>query len=151
MNKLFRNTSGVPVDIVKHTLNVIANNTDVEIHVGTDSQNHRRETVYVTAIAYRYGNRGVHYIIHKIRVKKIKDRWTRLWNEAEMTIDTAEYLSKKISSLKIQLDFDYNVDERYFSNKLVQASHGWGTSLGYKVNMKPDNQIATKAADYHCR
>jgi predicted RNase H-related nuclease YkuK (DUF458 family) len=24
-------------------------------------------------------------------------------------------------------------------------------SLGYKTNIKPDNQIATKAADHHCR
>jgi hypothetical protein len=53
--------------------------------------------------------------------------------------------------VQIQIDLDYNVDERYFSSRLVQAASGWATSLGYRVNIKPDNQIATRAADHHCR
>ena len=122
----------------------------IEIHVGTDSQNHRRYTIYNTVIAYRYGNRGVHYIIHSEKIKKIKDRWTRLWKEAEMSIETAELVTSKIK-VQIEIDLDFNSDERHFSNKLVQAASGWAASLGYKVNIKPDNQIATKAADYHCR
>ena len=37
------------------------------------------------------------------------------------------------------------------SNKLVNASKGLANSLGYKVNIKPHIQIATRAADYHCK
>lgn len=151
MNRVFKTVHGEPVDIVKHTLKVLNDYPWADIHVGTDSQNHRRHTVYSTVIAYRYGNRGVHYIVHMYRVKKIKDRWTRLWKEAEMSIETAEFITSKISSIKVQIDLDFNNDERYFSNKLVQAASGWATSLGYKVNIKPDNQVATKAADHHCR
>jgi len=46
---------------------------------------------------------------------------------------------------------DYNNDEYYMSSKLVSAAKGWATSYGYKVNIKPNKQIATRAADYHCR
>jgi predicted RNase H-related nuclease YkuK (DUF458 family) len=46
---------------------------------------------------------------------------------------------------------DYNQDEFSQSNKLIGATRGWAVSLGYKVNVKPDIQIATRAADYHCR
>ena len=150
MNRVFKRVTGQAVDVVKHTLDIIKECPYVEIHVGTDSQNHRRETWYTTVVAYRYGNRGVHYVLHVERVKKIKDRWTRLWNEAERSIETAEWLSKKIS-VAIQIDFDFNSDEQHFSSRLVQAASGWATSLGYRVNIKPDNQIATRAADHHCR
>jgi len=46
---------------------------------------------------------------------------------------------------------DYNGDENYQSHKLIAAAKGWANSLGYKVNVKPNNQIATRAADYHCK
>ena len=46
---------------------------------------------------------------------------------------------------------DYNEDEFYMSNKLVSAARGWASSHGYKVNIKPHKQIATRAADHHCK
>ena len=150
MNRVFKKVDGQVVDIVKHTLSILEECPYVDIHVGTDSQNHRRHTVYGTVIAYRFGNRGVHYIVHKEKVKKIKDKWTRLWKEAEMSIETAELLSAKIK-VKLQIDFDYNNDEKYFSNRLVQAASGWAMSLGYKANIKGDVLVAAKAADHECR
>jgi predicted RNase H-related nuclease YkuK (DUF458 family) len=122
----------------------------LEIHVGTDSQNHKNKTVYSTVIAYRHGNRGVHYIYNIFKVNKIKDKWTRLWNEAEMSILTAEWVSKKIK-VQIEIDFDYNENEQFFSSKLINPATGWAKSLGYKVNVKPNNIIACKASDKECR
>lgn len=150
MNRVFKTVNGQAVDIVKHTLSIIDDCPYVDMHIGTDSQNHRRHTVYSIVIAYRYGNRGVHYIVHKERVPKIKDRWTRLWKEAEMSIETAELLTAKVK-VQVQIDFDFNNDERHFSNRLVQAASGWATSLGYRVNIKGDTLVAAKAADHHCR
>ena len=46
---------------------------------------------------------------------------------------------------------DYNGDENFKSHKLIAAAKGWANSLGYKVNIKPNNQIATRAADHHCK
>jgi predicted RNase H-related nuclease YkuK (DUF458 family) len=150
MNRVFRTVQGESVDVVSHTLDVLNECPYVEIHIGTDSQNHRRSTVYVTVIAYRYGNRGVHYILHKQKMKKIKDKWTRLWNEADYSIEVAEWLTQKVK-VQVEIDLDYNSQDKYFSSKLVQPVVGWAMSLGYKTNIKPDNQIATKAADHHCR
>lgn len=149
--KLFRKLDGTPVDVIKHTLEVIKENPDVRIHIGTDSQNITDETVYVTAIAYRYGTRGVHYIYSKERVPRIRLLWDRLWKEAEDTVYVAEWFKSKVASIAIELDMDYNEDEYYDSNKLISAARGWANSLGYKVNVKPNIQIATKAADYQCR
>ena len=83
-------------------------------------------------------------------LKKIKDKWTRLWNEADYSIEVAEWLTQKVKVI-VEIDLDYNSQEKHFSSKLVPPVVGWATSLGYKTNIKPDNQIATKAADHHCR
>lgn len=138
------------VDIVKHTLEIMKECPYVEIHVGTDSQNHGNHTTYSTVIAYRYATRGVHYIVNTQKVPKVKDKWTRLWGEVERTVKVADHLTESVS-VKVEIDLDLNIDEKHFSSRLVQAASGWCTGLGYKVNIKPHNQIATRAADHCCR
>ena len=147
---LFKNIKGDKLDPVQHTIEVLKNYPYAEIHIGTDSQNINKQTNYTTVIAYRLGTRGVHYIFNKSNRKLITDMWTRLWKEAELSIDVAEWLTQKIT-LKVEIDMDYNSDESFKSHKLISAAQGWANSLGYKVNIKPNNQIATRAADYHCK
>lgn len=148
--RIFKNIHGYRLDPIKHTLNILKEYPYVQIHIGSDSQNIGKSTKYATVIAYRFGSRGVHYILSKKDEILIKDMWTRLWKEAEMSIDVAEWLTRQVS-VKVEIDMDYNSDENFKSNKLISATKGWANSLGYKVNVKPDNQIATKAADYHCK
>ena len=70
-----------------------------------------------------------------------------MWKETELSIQIAQELksNKKIS---LEIDMDYNEDNRFYSNKLVSVAKGWANSLGFKVNIKPYRQIATSAADY---
>ena len=147
---LFKNIKGENIDTVNHTLEIMKSYPYAEIHIGTDSQNINKETYYTTVIAYRLGSRGVHYIFSKQKREIIRDMWTRLWKEAEYSVDVAEWLTKKIA-LKVEIDMDYNEDKSYKSHKLISAAKGWANSLGYKVNVKPNNQIANRAADYHCK
>ena len=147
---LFKDVHGKIIDPLNHTLKVLKNSPYSQIHIGSDSQNVGKKTIYVTAIAYRFGSRGVHYIISKKSEMIIDVIWKRLWKEAEMSIEVAEWLSNQIN-VKIEIDMDYNSDEKFISNKLISAAKGWANSLGYKVNVKPNNQIATKAADHHCK
>ena len=147
---LFKNINGEIIDPLSHTLKVLKNSPYSQIHIGSDSQNVGKKTKYVTAIEYRFGSRGVHYIISKKDEIIIDDIWKRLWKEAEMSIEVAEWLSNQIN-VKIEIDMDYNNDEKFISNKLISAAKGWANSLGYKVNVKPNSQIATRAADHHCK
>lgn len=148
--KVFKTTKGEVVNVVSHTLNILKESPNVQIHIGTDSQTFGKVTSYSTVIAYRFGNRGVHYIRSKRKVPVIRDMWTRLWKEAEDSIEVAEWLTEQIN-VNIQIDMDYNGDEDHKSHKLIAAAKGWANSLGYVVNVKPNNQIATRAADYSCR
>jgi predicted RNase H-related nuclease YkuK (DUF458 family) len=150
--KMFRKVNGQKVtDVVEHTLNIIRKDPTVEIHIGTDSQSEGEITTYVTALAYRYGNKGVHYIYWREKIPRINDKFTKLYREAELTIEFAEWFTERVKSVRVELDFDYNKDERYFSQKLVASTKGWAEGLGYKVNIKPGKLIASHAADYHCR
>ncbi len=148
--RLFKNIKGERIDPIAHTLKILKDYPNVQIHIGSDSQNVGKKTRYATVIAYRYGSRGVHYILSKKNEVLLKDMWSRLWKEAEMSIDVAEWLTNQIS-VRVEIDMDYNSDENFKSSKLISATKGWANSLGYKVNVKPNNQIATKAADYHCK
>jgi uncharacterized protein len=148
--KIFKKISGEKVNVVEHTILQLKESPTVAIHIGTDSQNVGNTTIYSTVIAYRFGNRGVHYIVHKQKLPKILDFWTRLWKEAELSIETAEWLKQKIN-INIQIDMDYNDNKDHRSHILISAAKGWANSLGYTVNVKPNNQIATRAADYSCR
>tara|TARA_Y100000768_G_scaffold370061_1_gene335552 strand:+ start:4633 stop:5091 length:459 start_codon:yes stop_codon:yes gene_type:complete len=147
---VFKDIKGNIIDPIDHTREIIKKNPFVEVHVGTDSQSLAKMTQYITVIAYRYGNRGVHYILKKNGVPQIKDLWTRLWKETELSIDIAESIKKSLNVIP-EIDLDYNENENFKSNKLVNASKGLANSLGYKVNIKPHIQIATRAADYHCK
>ena len=69
-----------------------------------------KKTKYATVIAYQNDSRGVHYILSKKTELLIKDMWTRLWKEAEMSIDIAQWLTHQVS-VRVEIDMDYNSDE----------------------------------------
>lgn len=149
--KYYRTENGVLVNVIEHTIEELIVNPDLKVYVSTDSQNYGASTVYATVIVYRYGLRGAHYIYNKIKVPRIKDTFTRLYREGELTIECAEYIQKN-SSVKIHaVEFDYNSRKITQSTNLVPVLKGWAESLGYKALVKPDEMIASKAADHLAR
>ena len=63
----FKDIHGNILDPIDHTREILKKNPFVEVYVGTDSQSLAKKTQYITVIAYRFGNRGVHYILKKKR------------------------------------------------------------------------------------
>jgi uncharacterized protein len=157
MQKVFKTTENKTVAVIKHAQECLAKWPTTEIHIGTDSQNKRRYTTFCTVIAFRYGTRGVHYIYSKNSVKKIRNEITRLIMETEASVEVALWFRERlnvdlnIDIDTIQIDLDYNSDEQFLSNQVADGMAGWVTGSGFKANLKPNNQIATKAADAHCR
>lgn len=148
--RAFRKLSGELVQLDKHTRAVVDKHPHVEVHVGTDSQVIGRYIKYATVVAYRYGTRGVHYVLSTEKIKKV-DFYTRLWKEVEDSMKVALWLRERMPSLNIEVDFDLNGDKKHKSNQLVTAAVGWAKGEGFNCNIKPNRQIATKAADCHCR
>lgn len=149
--KYFKTEAGKLVDILEHCIEELKAFPSLKIHISTDSQNYGANTVYATVVVFRYGLRGAHYIYNKIRIPRIRDTFTRLYKEGELTIECAEYISNNIAVKVDVVEFDYNNKKITKSSNLVPVLKGWAESLGYKALVKPDELIAAKAADHLCR
>ena len=125
--------------------------SEVEVHVGCDSQNHKRHTVYVTTVVFRFPNNGAHVIYRRERVPKIMDMWTKLWGETERSVELANLILEECNLRVHQIDLDFNSDSKYASHKLVSASSGYITSLGFNSKVKPDLLMAAWAANVLCQ
>jgi predicted RNase H-related nuclease YkuK (DUF458 family) len=154
MEKYFRTEQGERVNIVEHTLEQLKLWPHLKVYIGTDSQDYGKVTRYATAIVYRYGKRGAHYIFHVDEVPKHKDMFTRLYDEGVRTIETAQVIDNEIPIAFEALEFDYNHIPKFNSNKLLASIRGWVTGLNYRgvfKNSDKDMMIAAKAADHLCR
>jgi len=152
MKQIFRLETGEVVNELDHTADIVRRelNNDLRIYVGCDSQNKRYGTIYVTVIAYRYGSRGAHFIYVKEKVKKIKDRWQRLWGEVERAVNLAVKLQS--NGFKVFcVDLDFNKKEIARSSDMVKAARGYVIGNGFECSVKPEEQVASRAADHIVR
>lgn len=149
--RYFRTEQGDLVNCIDHCLQEVKKHPDLRIYIGTDSQNYGANTVYVTAIVFRYGTRGAHYIYNKTKVPRISDIFSRLFKEGEMSMECASFIQSN-SPIKVHaIEFDYNNKKITKSTNLVSTMRGWAESEGYKALVKPDELLASKAADHLCR
>lgn len=140
----------VHVNAVEYVREVLRANPHCEIHVGCDSQNYHKHTIYVTALVFRFPGNGGHVIYRKERVNKISDLWTKLWGETERSIQLAELLREELNIRVKQIELDYNSEARFASHKLLSAASGYVQSLGYVAKAKPEMLVAAWAADVLC-
>ena len=119
-------------------------NEDIEIIIGTDSQNKGRKTTYSTVIALYTPGHGAHCIYRKWHEKKETVRNVRLLHEVEMSLEIAENL-KNAGIEKINY---INPNPKFKSNEVYQAAKGWVESMGYEVRYKTLCPLVTSAADW---
>lgn len=151
MARIFKTMNNhVPIHLLDYVAGSIEKNPNLKVYVGTDSQNYKKTTVYVSTVVLRYEQNGAQVLYEREYVDKITDRWTRLWNELQRSIDLACYLREEGGFKIEQIDLDYNSDPKYFSNKLFSAAVGYVQAMGYEPKAKPDMLMATWAANVLC-
>lgn len=152
--KFFRNNKGQICDIVRFCEENGGKNTT--LYVGTDSVSQHEQTMFVTVVAIRNGKkddnsaRGATFRFLKTFTEKFKDKLQRLRKEAELTMEIVRFLEDNFIAVDV-IEFDYNSNEKHLSNKVLHEWKGWVAGLGYQVTVKPDEQVAVKAADYICK
>lgn len=139
------------VDLLEYVVDKMKENPHIKVYVGTDSQNYGGYSHYATAVVLRYNQRGGHVLYKKEKLPRIRDHFSRLWKEAEYSIEVAEWLRENSAVSVEAIELDYNTLKPTESHKLASATKGWCESLGYRVKIKPDEMIAAKAADHICR
>lgn len=151
MDKYFRLENGERINVIEHTLEQIKLWPNLKMFIATDSQDQGQYSKYATVIVYRYGTRGAHYVYYREDVPRCKDMFTRLYDEAVRTIETAQMIDEEIPVSFEALEFDYNNLPKHNSNKLLSSIRGWVKGLNYKPVFKGSDLIAAKAADHVCR
>ena len=152
MKKAWKLEGGDTVDLISYTKDLLSKRPDItEISVGSDSQNKKYNTCYVVCVAFKYGNRGAHCIYYKENVKKIRNRFTRLWGECERSVEIATLL--KLNNVSVDfVELDFNKKELTGSNPMVKSSRGFVMGMGFECKVKPDDGLSScKYADWVCR
>lgn len=141
---------GTEVDLKEYVPAYLSANPECEVHIGSDSQNLGRTTIYVTAVVFRFEGHGAHVLYTRERLPAIRDLWTKLWGEVERSLILAEYFTNDLGCAVRQIDLDYNSDDSFASHKVLSAASGYVQSMGYVAKAKPDLLMAVWAANVLC-
>lgn len=139
------------VDLVSYVKSYLNSKNDVEILVGTDSQNYKFKTVYVVAIALYTRGRGAHVIYRKWSSPLEKVRNVRLMNEVWYSVEAAQLLELAGVKAPTFIDIDLNPDPKYKSNEVFRSAVGLVESMGYTARYKTLGPIVTYCADQLCK
>lgn len=137
------------VDLIPHIKAELEKRNDISLCVGCDSQNMDSKTVYAIVIVLHYGNNGGHVLYSKMNFERIRDSFSRLWKEVEMSLEVARFLESEGIRTKY-IDIDINPDPKYRSNSVLRAALGLIESYGYTARCKPDAISASYVADWIC-
>lgn len=131
---------------------------NIEIMVGTDSQNRGAKTVFSTIIAmYDCGDgehgHGAHCVFRRWSTPRYKKSQTqeRLFKEVEESINVANILRDGGVKVKyIDIDVNPNPGDKLQnkSNEIYQAARGWVEGEGYVCRYKTLGPIVTTLADW---
>ena len=145
--RYFRKEKGELVNLIDHTIEMIASNPNLRMYIGTDSQSYGDKTIFATCVVYRWsGLRGAHYIYIKDEVPRIKDEYMRLYQEGVKTLEILAELDE--IPIKVEgVEFDYADVNKTISSQLVSTFKGWCEGIGQKAVFKSGEMIATRAAD----
>jgi len=142
--------SDTSVDLETYLGEYLSQNPEANIIIGCDSKNREDYTIYGLVIVLYKEKKGGHVLYAKERIPRVRDRWSRLWREVELSVALANELQEKGFPKAQFIDLDLNPDPRYKSNDVVRAAVGLVESMGYKARTKPFSLCASYAADKVC-
>ena len=139
-------------DLIDYVANYILSKDDVEILVGSDSQNYsNKKTIYGVVIALYVKGKGAHVLCSRESVNIERNTNVRLINEVWKAIEVAEYLKDNGLPKPKYIDIDLNPDPKHKSNQVLRQAVGLVEGMGYKVRYKQLGAMVTYAANHLVR
>lgn len=110
-------------DITEYLKDQIEKNPGLTISVGCDSVQKRRRTIYAcTIMMYNHDVRnGAHVIFFRENQAKIRDNHERLYKEAQMAFDVAEFLNTELSQFYVRKDLT-DFQRKYYKFHLLKST-----------------------------
>lgn len=133
-----------------------------EIMIGCDSQEHATHIKYSVSINMHmideYGiGRGGHVVFANVidHSKNTKnDLYTKLWAEAELSVQAAQEMDAENLGVRIVIHLDYNSKPEKYSNVLYSSGLGYVKGMfggSVEVYGKPEAWAASHTADSICK
>jgi predicted RNase H-related nuclease YkuK (DUF458 family) len=135
------------VDLITYIKEYTLQHNNVEILVGCDSQNRKRETLYAIVIGLYTPGKGAHVLYCRYITPRERDNTNRLLTEVWNSVETAEQIKNELNIIATWIDIDLNPDPKYKSNSALASAVGVVTGMGYKVRHKGNSPMMCYAAD----
>jgi predicted RNase H-related nuclease YkuK (DUF458 family) len=142
---------GQKIDLAHYVADYRERHPGTRMYVGTDSHHRGERTVYATVIVFHHPGRGGHVIYRSWEVPKVRDLFTKLWNEVEASVFTAMELERCGAGKPACIDLDLNPDTRWESNRVLRSALGFTEAMGYRPRCKPFAFSASCVADRICK
>lgn len=131
--------------------------TDFELVIGTDSQNHSSTTKIVNVISIICEGHGGIFFYHTQYIPVIKDIRTKLHEETNESLTIASDLVEILESdqkyeemylnTPIKLHIDAGNSDKGKTKFLINELVGWVAACGYIACVKPESYAASSIAD----
>jgi hypothetical protein len=119
------------------------------VHVGTDSQQHARETEFVTVVVLLRPSKGGRVLWTRERVPRIRSLRERLLREVQMSVDIAMQINAVVSEdVLLNVHVDANPDVQFKSSEYLRELVGYVVGQGFSVLTKPMSWAAMHVADH---
>ena len=149
MDRIFKTlVSNNKVELIQYIKEYVSQRDDVEILIGCDSQNRKRETIYAIVIGLYTPGKGAHVIYSRFTTSRERENTNRLLNEVWFSVEVAEKIKGELGIVATWIDIDLNPDPKYRSNSALTSAVGIVTGMGYKVRHKGNSPVMTYAADH---
>ena len=138
------------VQLIDHIKEYQKEFPDMEILIGCDSQNRKRETVYAIVVGLYRPSKGAHVLYSRFTTPRVRitENVNRLLNEVWFSVEVAEAIKTELDIKARWIDIDLNPDPKYGSNKALTNAVGIVTGMGYNVRHKGHSPVMTYAADH---
>lgn len=149
MEKVFKIlSSGKEVELISYIKTYLETHPNIEILIGCDSQNRKRDSIYAIVIGLYTPGKGAHVLYSRFHTPRERENINRLLNEVWHSVETAELLKEKLGIKATWIDIDLNPDPKFRSNQALASAVGVVTGMGYKVRHKGNSPVMTYAADH---
>lgn len=140
---------------LEYVIDVIRENSDCEVHVGTDSHLKRGDSskhVFATVVCIqKIGSGAFYYYMHEDVPNTFNTLSERILEEASRSISIVEKIRTSIVDRRVFVHSDTNTNAIYPTKKLTDVIHKWAKSMGAEFLAKPDAWASTCVADMHSK
>ncbi|MGB9790398.1 ribonuclease H-like YkuK family protein [Thermotoga caldifontis] len=134
---------------MKYHVERFLNNGSFRLFIGSDSDERDGIVTFATVfIVYKPGVGAIYFYTTK-RERRYYDIYSRLFEEAHLSIEMANFLKQNLNLDSAEIHIDAGYDG--LSKQIIPSIVGYVKGMGYSYRLKPWAFAATKVAHRHTK